>query len=94
MTYLDLIRDADRQLDDGRITIGEYEQMIEPMNREVQPTVEPEQKHNRPHWVISSDGYYPYCSECKSEPKSGDMTNFCPSCGADMRGGIDGGSGI
>lgn len=38
------------------------------------------------HWIISSDGYYPYCSECKSEPKSGEMTDFCPSCGADMRG--------
>ncbi len=39
MTYLDLIRDADRQLDDGRITIGEYEQMIEPMNREIHPEI-------------------------------------------------------
>lgn len=39
MTYLELIRDADRQLDDGRITIGEYEQMIEPMNREIQPEI-------------------------------------------------------
>ena len=39
MTYLDLIRDADRQLDEGRITIGEYEQMIEPLNREIQPEI-------------------------------------------------------
>ena len=38
------------------------------------------------HWIISSDGYYPYCSECKVEPKSGEMTDFCPFCGADMRG--------
>lgn len=36
-------------------------------------------------WIISSDGYYPYCSECKNEPKHGEMTNFCPNCGADMR---------
>ena len=36
------------------------------------------------HWIISSDGYYPYCSECKSEPKSGEMTDFCPSCGVKM----------
>ena len=36
------------------------------------------------HWIISSDGYYPYCSECKSEPKNGEMTDFCPSCGAKM----------
>ena len=39
MTYLDLLRDADRQLDDGRITIGEYEQMIKPLECEVQPKV-------------------------------------------------------
>ena len=37
------------------------------------------------HWIISSDGYYPYCSECLTEPKSGDMTDVCPTCGADMR---------
>lgn len=36
-------------------------------------------------WIINSDGYYPYCSECRMEPKSGDMTDFCPNCGADMR---------
>ena len=38
-------------------------------------------------WEICSDGYYPYCSACKSEPPSGKMTKFCPECGADMRGG-------
>ena len=46
------------------------------------PTVT-ERKTGR--WYINSDGYYPYCSECKNEPKSGLMTDFCPSCGADMR---------
>lgn len=39
MTYLDLIRDADRKLDKGHITLGEYEQMIEPMNREIHPEI-------------------------------------------------------
>lgn len=39
MTYFDLIRDADRQLDDGRITIGEYEQMITPLKQEIQPEI-------------------------------------------------------
>ena len=37
-------------------------------------------------WEINSDGYYPYCSNCKAEPKSGKMTPTCPNCGADMRG--------
>ena len=41
-------------------------------------------KPHEGHWIISSDGYYPYCSECKSELKSGEMTDFCPSCGAKM----------
>lgn len=41
-------------------------------------------RHGR--WIISSDGYYPYCSECKQEPKGGNMTNYCPHCGAKMDG--------
>lgn len=39
MTYLDLIRDADRKLDNGRITLGEYEKIIEPLKREIQPEI-------------------------------------------------------
>lgn len=35
-------------------------------------------------WEINPDGYYPYCSNCKTEPKSGKMTNYCPNCGAKM----------
>ena len=35
------------------------------------------------HWIISCDGYYPYCSNCKEEPKGG-MSKFCPNCGAEM----------
>lgn len=48
-------------------------------------SLKPERKKGR--WLINSDGYYPYCSECQKEPKSGDMTDFCPNCGADMRKG-------
>lgn len=33
-------------------------------------------------WIISSDGYYPYCSECWKEPK--EISEFCPHCGAKM----------
>lgn len=36
MTYLDLIRDADRKLDKGDITLGEYERIIAPLKREIQ----------------------------------------------------------
>lgn len=38
-------------------------------------------------WEISSDGYYPYCSHCKSEPENGVRSKYCPECGARMDGG-------
>ena len=37
-------------------------------------------------WLINSDGYYPYCSECHTEPFCGKMTKFCSECGARMDG--------
>lgn len=37
-------------------------------------------------WEICSDGYYPYCSNCKNEPKGREMTDYCPNCGARMDG--------
>ena len=36
------------------------------------------------HWNINCDGYYPYCSRCKSEPPGREMSKYCPSCGAKM----------
>ena len=39
-------------------------------------------RHGR--WIISSDGYYPYCWDCKARPKGGNMTKYCPNCGAKM----------
>ena len=44
-------------------------------------------RHGR--WIISSDGYYPYCSECKERPE-GKPTKFCPHCGATMDGDTNG----
>lgn len=35
-------------------------------------------------WLINCDGYYPYCSVCTEEPKGGNMTKYCPNCGAKM----------
>jgi hypothetical protein len=39
-------------------------------------------------WLVSSDGYHPYCSNCHYEPESirMPMTPFCPNCGRRMRG--------
>lgn len=39
------------------------------------------------HWEINCDGWYPYCSNCHHEPKSGEMSNFCPHCGSYMKEG-------
>ena len=36
------------------------------------------------HWIINSDGYYPQCSECMSEPRGREMTKYCGECGAKM----------
>lgn len=44
-------------------------------------------KQTNAEWIISSDGYYPYCSRCNHEPKNGVMTDYCPDCGAKMKGG-------
>ncbi len=49
------------------------------------PTAEVEEvRHAK--WEISCDGYYPYCSHCKTEPKNGVMSKRCPECGAKMDG--------
>ena len=40
-------------------------------------------------WIISSDGYYPYCSLCQSEPESGELELICPHCGADMSSSVE-----
>ena len=91
MTYLDLIRSAEYKLDKGNITLKKYEEMIKPLKREIQP--EP----HKGHW-IGGDGSY-ICSECNGSPMDFIDTmgasfdiyvetpmNFCPNCGADMRG--------
>lgn len=36
------------------------------------------------HWEINPDGWYPVCSNCWEEPKSGEMEAICPNCGAVM----------
>lgn len=35
MTYLELYQKAERLLNDNKITLGEYEKMIEPLEREI-----------------------------------------------------------
>lgn len=48
MTYYELILDAAHKLNSNQITSGEYEEMIEPLKREIeQPSVTPPQ----PSWI-------------------------------------------
>lgn len=48
-----------------------------------QPTADVQEVQHA-KWEINSDGYYPYCSLCKTEPKNGVMSKYCPECGATM----------
>lgn len=41
-------------------------------------------EESKAEWIISSDGYYPYCSNCHQEPDSGKLEDRCPNCGATM----------
>lgn len=66
-------------------------QINEVVHRKIQklildtPSVESEPV-KRGKWEICCDGYYPYCSNCKSEPQGRVMTDFCPNCGVRMDG--------
>lgn len=43
----------------------------------------------RGEWIEQEDDYYHYweCSECGIGVGLDDIRNYCPNCGADMRGG-------
>lgn len=41
----------------------------------------------RGEWKVDeTHDYEPYCSLCGHEPIAGEKYNYCPNCGADMRG--------
>ena len=77
------VTDGNRQCED------EHRQLAAWL-RELQERRQKDNKIGRGNaiWLINSDGYYPYCSACMTEPKDGIMTDFCPSCGAKMEGKI------
>ena len=91
MDAIKIYEDASRKLDRSEITLGEFEQMIAPL-RSVEQL-----KHG--HWEY--DGSACYCSECKKSahkdynkwdvfsPGVWILSDFCPHCGADMRGEQD-----
>lgn len=50
------------------------------------PSAQPERKKGE--WVLQSDDYHEYyeCDQCGIAVGLDDVRNFCPNCGADMRG--------
>ena len=54
---------------------------------EILPSAEPEQKTGK--WILEDDSVYVHCSECNfyAIALSADtLYNYCPNCGAYMRG--------
>ena len=65
MTYQDLYEKAIRLLDNGEITIGEYEEMIKPLKREICewiPVSERPPKENGKYIASLEDSVYPEAS--------------------------------
>lgn len=84
MTYLDLIRKAEYQLNNGKITLSKYEKMIEPLKCEIQP------EHKQGEWIPVTHGMAGYeCDQCHNYAPSYEngteyLSKFCPSCGSLM----------
>ena len=74
MTYLELIRSAEYKLDKGNITLGQYERMIEPLNREIQSEIT--QCKNCKYWRIDSEGER-YCDRIVGVLGCDDGNGFC-----------------
>lgn len=74
MTYLDLIRSAEYKLDKGNITLGQYERMIEPLNREIQPEII--RCKDCKYWRIDSEGER-YCDRIVGALGCDDGSGYC-----------------
>ena len=79
MTYYELFTKAENLLIHNKISLGEYDKMVQPLNEEVRKAG---------HWI--RDGHHIRCSECSEyicdKDREGDTIpqNFCPNCGAKM----------
>ena len=51
-----------------------------------QPTADVVEVKHAEWKVDETHDYEPYCSLCGHEPIAGEKYNYCPDCGADMRG--------
>ena len=85
MNLLKLLRDADRKLDTGEITIGEYKKIIAPL-KDVVPV-------KRGRWIDIDSETYTWkirCSNCgheRSMMSTGQIyPMYCENCGTRMDG--------
>ena len=100
MTYKGLYDKANRMLDNNEITLEEWEDMIAPLNAEI------ESDRKKGKWIKKMrvtetekyTSYDPewYCACCGTmyDPHVAKVVNFCYVCGADMIGEQDGCSNI
>lgn len=82
MTYYELFTKAENLLSKSKITLGEYDKMVQPLNEEVR---------KEGHWIKHIDDLFPAdstieCSICHEEQYTTIDDNFCPNCGARMKG--------
>ena len=77
--------DADRLLEEHRMHtyyhLPNGDTAIPIIDIQNAPTVEPERKA---HWINVRDGNIADCGMCNARGRA--WMNFCPICGADMRG--------
>lgn len=89
MTYYELFTKAEYLLNRNKITLGEYHKMLQPLNEEVR-----KEGHWIDHPIVENIGLVDLqgnkmeivmkvCSECGYE---GWETDYCPNCGAKMKG--------
>ena len=90
MTYRELLYKAQKLINHNEITLGEYDEMTKPLDREIE-------ERKQGEWIRnpSVNGFIDdfRCSYCNSNPPvmsvniswGWNLTNFCPNCGADMR---------
>ena len=66
---------------------GDYKEAMKMLIDKIEnaPTIE-ERKNGR--WIPKDDGRY-HCSSCDGIAPKGYRWDFCPNCGADMRGNND-----
>lgn len=92
MTYRELLYKATRLCDKGEITLGEYEEMTKPLDREVEQ--EPKTGHwvkygsprcGEQHYKCTSCGYYINLGQWGEVYTK--QFKFCPNCGCRMAKG-------